>query len=91
MLILIGYDIRDNKRRSKIFRIMKNYGLRVQYSVFEGDLESHHLKEMIREASDVVDHSVDSLRIYPVCASCVKCIKIIGIGELTDFPPAICI
>jgi len=34
-MILISYDIKDNKLRSKFAKFIKKYGYRVQYSVFE--------------------------------------------------------
>ena len=34
-MILISYDIKDNKLRTKFSKFIKKYGYRVQYSVFE--------------------------------------------------------
>ena len=33
---IITYDIRDDRRRDKIFKLLKGYVTPVQYSVFEG-------------------------------------------------------
>ena len=35
MLVLIVYDIPDNKRRTKLSKFLEGYGRRVQKSVFE--------------------------------------------------------
>ncbi|NEP62230.1 MAG: CRISPR-associated endonuclease Cas2 [Symploca sp. SIO2G7] len=35
MLVLVVYDIPDNKRRTKLAKFLEGYGRRVQYSVFE--------------------------------------------------------
>ena len=34
-MILISYDISDNKLRNKFSKFIKKYGIRIQYSVFE--------------------------------------------------------
>ncbi|MCA9742068.1 CRISPR-associated endonuclease Cas2, partial [candidate division KSB1 bacterium] len=38
MLLLVSYDIVDDKQRTKLAKRLQNYGQRVQYSVFECDL-----------------------------------------------------
>jgi CRISPR-associated protein Cas2 len=35
MLVLVTYDISDNKRRTKLATFLEGYGRRVQKSVFE--------------------------------------------------------
>ena len=32
---LVSYDIIEDKRRNKVSKLLKDYGIRVQYSVFE--------------------------------------------------------
>ena len=34
-LILLSYDIQDNKLRTRFSKFIKKYGYRIQYSVFE--------------------------------------------------------
>jgi len=34
-IYFISYDITNNKLRSKIEKTLKNYGLRIQYSIFQ--------------------------------------------------------
>ncbi len=36
-MLLISYDITDNKLRSKLSKYLKKYGRRLQYSVYELD------------------------------------------------------
>lgn len=44
MLYTISYDIPDDKRRLKIAKILLDYGPRVQYSVFEAQLDTAALE-----------------------------------------------
>jgi CRISPR-associated protein Cas2 len=39
MLIAVSYDVPDDRRRTKLAHNLKDFGVRVQYSVFECLLE----------------------------------------------------
>jgi CRISPR-associated protein Cas2 len=82
MFILVAYDIPDDKRRNKIFKIMKDYGKRVQYSVFECILEKKVFNEMINKINQIVDINNDSVRIYYLCEDCYKKVDVLGLGEV---------
>jgi CRISPR-associated protein Cas2 len=43
MHFVIAYDIEQDRRRNKVMSALKDYGLRVQYSVFECDLDRARL------------------------------------------------
>ena len=69
MYILVTYDVdtiseSGNKRLRQVARICKNYGQRVQNSVFECEVtEAQYclLKDQIKE---VMDEQLDSIRFY---------------------------
>lgn len=63
-IVLIIYDIVDNKTRYKMVKCLENYGLRVQKSAFEAFLTKEKCEKMAQEASQIIDISTDSLRIY---------------------------
>jgi CRISPR-associated protein Cas2 len=42
MRYLITYDIADDRRREDVATVLSGYGPRVQLSVFECDIASHH-------------------------------------------------
>ncbi|RMF87586.1 MAG: CRISPR-associated endonuclease Cas2, partial [Nitrospinota bacterium] len=55
MYVVVSYDITDDKRRNRIHKALKNYGERVQFSVFECNLSpeqvmrmQHSLKKIIK-------------------------------------------
>lgn len=55
---IVTYDIRDEKRLRKVFKICKGYGEHLQYSVFECDLDSREKAEMegrLREVMNLKD------------------------------------
>jgi CRISPR-associated protein Cas2 len=79
MFIVVSYDIVDNKKRTKLAKQMCNYGQRVQYSVFECNINAQQLKKMKKEALQFVDLQKDSLRIYKFCRDCKNKVESFGI------------
>lgn len=84
MFIAVCYDISDDKKRAKVAHKLKDYGIRVQKSVFECILNEEKLKEMIEIITKDIDEEEDTLRIYQICETCKKKIKIYGFGKLTE-------
>jgi len=56
---LVTYDIADQKRLRKVFRIMKGYGEPWQYSVFYCTLKDIDLVRLERELNEVMNISQD--------------------------------
>lgn len=63
-IVLMIYDIVDNKRRNKMVKCLEAYGIRVQKSAFEALLNRRQYEKMLRESSILIDEAVDSLRVY---------------------------
>ena len=49
MFCMIIYDIRSNKRRLKLSKLLKGYGVRVQKSCFEVDLSRNDYQSLLRD------------------------------------------
>jgi len=84
MFVLISYDIPDNKRRTKIAKILEDYGERVQFSVFECQISARHLQRLSKELAEVMNSDEDSIRLYRLCQACVANIEARGTAK----PPA---
>ena len=84
MFLVVTYDITNNNRRSHIARIMKDYGTRVQYSVFECNLEAKALNRLKESLCDYMDTEKDSVRIYCICSGDKDKIIVYGKGEVTE-------
>lgn len=52
---IVTYDIRDDKRLRKVFKICKGYGEHLQYSVFECDLTEAEKADMEARLRDVMN------------------------------------
>lgn len=82
MFYMVCFDIVDDRIRYRVVKILKEYGRRVQKSVFEcSRLTEHQLLRMIHRIEDRIDHTVDSVRYYALCKDCVGKVEFSGIGE----------
>ena len=79
MMYFVSYDIADPKRLVKISKILENYGIRIQYSFFQCEMEKSQLDDLAEKLLTVIDCKKDSLRIYPLCEGCTK--KTISCGN----------
>lgn len=70
MYLMIAYDIANRKRLSRVARLMKCYGVRVQKSVFECHIQPAQLDDFIREVKTVLRMKEDRIHIYRICESC---------------------
>lgn len=64
-LIVVCYDVADDRRRRRLVRVLEGYGVRVQESVFECWLDAPQQREMEGRARAVLDAGADRL----VCRS----------------------
>lgn len=63
-IVLVIYDITDNKRRTELVHCIEKYGLRVQLSAFECFLGVGQYQKLMKESSVIINEKQDSLRIY---------------------------
>jgi CRISPR-associated protein Cas2 len=81
MLHVISYDVTDDRRRHRIFETLKDFGRQVQLSVFECELGEEGVKELSEKLGREIEEGEDSCRIYRLCGSCDKEVRILGKGE----------
>lgn len=80
MIILLTYDISSNKARSRFHRFLKEFGLNTQKSVFECDLDPEGIDCILAYARRIINPGRDSVRIYRICAGCLRKVTISGRG-----------
>ncbi len=69
MMVLVSYDVStmttDGERRlRRIAKTCRDYGQRVQYSVFEIEVDAAQWTALKQRLRDLIDPEVDSLRFY---------------------------
>jgi len=72
MLTVIAYDISEPKRLVKVANICQDYGVRVQYSIFECYLEPADFNELWLNLLEVIDEDEDRLVAYKIDARSAK-------------------
>ena len=65
-LYVVAYDIRDQKRWRRIFKIMKGYGEWLQLSVFQCRLSQKRHAELIALLDGIIQHDVDHVVLLEV-------------------------
>lgn len=83
MLVVVSYDIEDDKTRTRLAHKLKDFGPRVQYSVFEADVSRQELPALYNMLTQVELGADDSIRVYHFCEACFKKVKIWGSGVVT--------
>ena len=85
MLVLVVYDIPDDKRRLKLAKFLEGHGQRVQYSVFECFLSLPKMRQLYKKLEKQVNSAEDSVRFYWIPADALP--KTLTIGDPPPEPP----
>lgn len=72
MFVVAAYDTPSDERRARLAHVLKDYGRRVQYSVFECHLTGKQLEELLARACRLLDGNEDDFRVYQLCEGCLK-------------------
>ena len=70
MHFVIAYDVVKDRRRTKVMNTLKDFGLRVQYSVFECELTPAKADVLRERLGKLIDKKQDKLHMYPMCDAC---------------------
>ena len=70
MLRVLVYDVADPGRLRRVARLIEDHGGRVQFSVFECDLEPPEFELLWERLLCLIKPEEDLLRSYPICADC---------------------
>ena len=58
---LVCYDIANDRRLKKVFKVCKNHGTHLQFSVFECDLNLRELVQLQRELKSLIKQDEDQV------------------------------
>ena len=83
-MYVVSYDISSDKTRNKVSKKLLDYGKRVQYSVFECDIDTRMYKKMYTELVKITEDMEDgSIRFYFIDKNCQS--KIVTIGNCEKY------
>ena len=75
MYIVLAYDISDDRRRTKLYKKLKNFGVPVQLSVFEFNLTPSQKDDLIKTVLSHLKSEEDRFSLYVLCEECRKKIE----------------
>lgn len=89
MMVLVTYDVRTDskegrRRLRRIARACEDWGQRVQFSVFECDLDPAQWTALRARLIAIIDPEADSLRFYLLGAEWRRRVEHIGAKPATD-------
>jgi CRISPR-associated protein Cas2 len=89
MMILVSYDVSTltpagEKRLRRISKVCLDFGQRVQYSVFEIEVDTARWVSIKQSLIDIIDPEVDSLRFYYLGQKWQEKIEHIGAKPVLD-------
>lgn len=84
MHVVISYDISEDKRRTKIHKVLKSYGQWMQFSLFECSLTDTQYAKLRSRLSKIIQPQQDSIRFYFLCACCQPKVERIGGEQVRD-------
>ena len=89
MMVLITYDVdtiseTGEKRLRKVAKLCRDYGQRVQNSVFECRLTESQFVILKSKISTIIDNELDNVRFYLLGNNWNRRIEIIGKNNLVD-------
>ncbi|MBN3039572.1 MAG: CRISPR-associated endonuclease Cas2 [Candidatus Omnitrophica bacterium] len=89
MMVLVSYDVKTSepggqKRLRHVSKACLNYGQRVQYSVFECNIDPAQWAVLRQTLIDIIDEENDSLRFYFLGSNWRRRVEHIGAKEVPD-------
>lgn len=85
MMLVVSYDVTDDRARTRIAQELLKHGQRVQESVFECVVEEKHVDALCSALVEALgEHEAGNVRIYRLCETCFR--RSLGIGEVRRGP-----
>ncbi len=88
MLVLVSYDVsiseNGQKRLRRVAKACKDYGQRVQYSIFECNVDPAQWATLRQRLIDEINADTDSLRFYFLGSNWKKRIEHVGAKKTVD-------
>jgi CRISPR-associated protein Cas2 len=89
MFVVVSYDVsttdpKGSRRLNRVAKACKDYGQRVQYSVFECIVDPAQWAVLKQRLIDEIDQKLDSLRFYYLGSNWRRRVEHIGAKETID-------
>ena len=89
IVYVVAYDIPDDRRRNRVFKALKRFGLPVQYSVFECFVTQKQFSVLLKTVDELIVPGRDSVMYYEICKGCHGRIVTLGAMAASTTPKTI--
>lgn len=86
-MVIVVYDIPDDKRRTRLANFLEGYGRRVQYSVFECFISLDEMRLLYAKVKTKVKLDEDNVRFYWLSSEATSNVLTLG-SERPQEPPS---
>lgn len=70
IMCVVGYDISNDRKRSRVEKLLSGVGVRVNRSLFECMVTPARYAKMLEKLPDMIDKDSDKIVIYRICVDC---------------------
>lgn len=77
-LYVVAYDIPDDRRRTRVHKVLSGFGRWTQYSLFECYLSEKEMVALRGRLHNLLHANEDSVRFYYLCAACQAKVETVG-------------
>jgi CRISPR-associated protein Cas2 len=91
IFLVVAYDIVSDRRRNRLVKLLKDYGQRVNFSVFECRIKKQTFPKLKSEISKIISRKEDSVLFYDLCLDCERKRQALGVKTLESREPVISI
>ena len=67
---VVASDIKEDRKRARVSKILEKYGIRVNFSVFECMFTDIQLLQVQEKIKKILDKRSDTVIYYPICVNC---------------------
>jgi CRISPR-associated protein Cas2 len=72
MLLVVAYDVADDRRRVRLHTMLLGWGVPVQESVFECVVDERQARTLKGRVRRAMRHDQDRVNFYPLCDACAR-------------------
>lgn len=82
MFFVVAYDMPDTKRRTKLLKALKGFGIHTQFSLFECELDNHEFARMLTAIDKTINKKEDAVKVYRLCRECLGHVHVSGLDRV---------
>ena len=70
LFVVVAYDVSSDKRRNRLANFLRDFGIRINYSVFECEIKKSDFHLFKKEVEKIINRKEDVVAFYRLCKRC---------------------